>query len=101
MAEEPWTPGISGATYRYRCFELTPEMVLELIHMASGTGPWEGRQLRISGCPVTARAIRAGITADDNIRLIVEDPSFDLIRGGMIVPRGILTAHIVQKGEIT
>lgn len=78
--------------------DITPEMLLELLKVPSLEDQARYRVHGDGTIPNDAKALRAGITSDGNVRLIIESSKFDIVPEGNSLPRLIPQYTVQDRG---
>jgi hypothetical protein len=74
---------------RLRRLVVSPELILDLLHVPPEGTVIDGVRIKcVQNCvPRTAKPVKAGITDDGEIALVIEDESFGLLADGWAIPQ--------------
>ena len=72
---------------RVKTIEITPDLLLDLLKVDPGGEPVQGGTLHFEddAIPSNAKALRAGLTADGNISLMLESDEFPQVHEGNVI----------------
>lgn len=89
---------------KQKLIEIAPEMILELLRVPVGGIQVGSEVIRSVGdeIPASARVLRAGISEQGDVLLVVEDESFDALGKECRIPRMNLkwSAEKIRRGPV-